>query len=107
MKRFFAIVFFVLFCFPLLAKEDIVFESILKDAIFVPCQPEKYLMAKIEGYWTLKFENGAIVSIGKLDVTEGESLKMAGRQTIWWIGETYRVTRGVQYLEIRLIKSEE
>jgi hypothetical protein len=91
-----------LLCFlviPLLAKETVVFESVLKDAIFSGGG------ATLEhiGWWTLKFENGAVIRVERrtLDFPKDE---------IFWIGKKYQVSKkgfGENNFFVKLIEEGE
>jgi len=92
------------------AEEMIVFESALKDAVFVPLYigaGSAVLDRQMErdfpfaGWWTLKFENGAIVTYYRSPGTSFELIQMykkAGIKgpgsgvDIWWIGKVYIVS---------------
>ena len=74
---------------PLTAKEKIVFESVLKDAEFVPIYAFEVLYEKElpgMGWWTLKFENGAVITINR-------AREKLSKDDIWFIGKEYKVTR--------------
>jgi hypothetical protein len=58
-------------------EEKVKFMSDLKDAVFMPYG------ALGQGFWTLKFDNGAVIMIHD----DGGSL---GARS-WWIGRTYKV----------------
>jgi len=95
-----------LFAFPLIAKEGIVFESVLKDVDFSLLPPtiddmKTYELLKRSAFkekkdlesglawptwWTLKFENGAVITIRKWAWPADEAI-------IWWIGKKYKVTQ--------------
>jgi len=83
MKKYIAILIVCLaFLAPaLIANEEVVFESILKDAIFMHAE------AAFGTWWTLKFENGAIITFDK------EFEVRAPEDGIWWVGKTYVVSK--------------
>ena len=68
------------------AKDNVLFESVLKDADMVIIYK---LNSKLEKrFWTLKFENGAV-----LNIYEGPNAdKIIG--SVWWIGKRYVIYRG-------------
>jgi len=95
-----------LFAFPLVAEEGIVFESALKDVDFCLLPPTKDDIETLElfkrsafrekkdlkvglawpTWWTLKFENGAVITIREKAFPANEAI-------IWWIGKQYKVTQ--------------
>jgi len=92
-----------LFVFPLLAKEKVVFESVLKDADFDPLYAFK--VGSYEetipcmGWWTLKFENGAVITVNRVRL---ESPK----DDIWWVGKEYKVIKKGNYFRAKMIEEE-
>jgi len=92
-------------------KTRILFESVLRDAIFVPVgSVNEMLVQRVEffegeaahvvapkraGYWTLKFDNGAILPIWAGQGPES---------SLWWTGETYRVSESGKFFSARLIR---
>lgn len=82
-----------------LAKEEVLFTSILKDADFYPfyMQPAG---ATRPGWWTLKFENGYIIRVykkNKSDTTE----------EIWQTGKKYVAIRNKKkkkLIEVKLLE---
>ena len=91
------------------AEETIVFESVLKDAVFIPLYisaGSSILNRQMErdfpmaGWWTLKFENGAIITFYRIpgdfelsQMAKKAGIKMLGRGVdIWWIGKVYIVS---------------
>lgn len=93
-----------LFVSPLIAEEEVVFESVLKDAVFCPIDPttviinhaEKYQLPWM-GWWTLKFENGAVIAIKK-------SFRELPKLEIWWIGKRYKVIKEKLYFRAELVE---
>lgn len=78
-----------LLAFPLLAKEKVVFESVLKDADFYPIYVFKDTYEETlpcMGWWTLKFENGAVITANRARLE-------LSKDDIWFIGKKYKVTR--------------
>ena len=88
------------------AKEEIVFESVLKDAIFMPLYvSDNYIQKTVPhfGWWTLKFENGAVITFYR-------GTELLPKSDIWWIGKTYIVSKkgfGENYFFIKLKQEEE
>jgi hypothetical protein len=77
----------ILFCFLIAQdqKESILFESALKDAVFSPDLSRGQTLSPsggMYGWWTLKFENGAVI------LHYSTMVKLSQ----WWIGETYVVS---------------
>jgi hypothetical protein len=83
------------------AKEETLFEDVLRDAEFHPLIITEANLAKINqvvGWWTLKFENGAVVT------TPQYTVGLTSKKDIWWIGKTYIVYKkkfGQNYYSIR------
>lgn len=77
-------------------EEEVVFKSALKDAdfcpllsqseVFQPLEPDPSDPVGWDGWWTLKFENGAIIRVNR-------SWSDRPRNDIWWVGKEYKVTR--------------
>jgi hypothetical protein len=67
-------------------KGNVLFESVLKDAVFVPLE-KSIGETNVYGQWTLKFENGAVIT--KYSGYGGAKENM--KSNIWWIGEEYVV----------------
>jgi len=100
---------------PLTAKdEEVIFESILKDADFCTLPATKTDIGIIEElkldlgwwtWWTLKFENGAVIVISRSALEPKEDV-------VWWIGKEYRVTKETwertqkSYFRAKLIEEE-
>ena len=104
-NRILIIGFICLFIFPLLAKEKIVFESTLKDAVFCPLWvgDSNTTRSNSTGWWTLKFENGAVISFWR-------KMEVLPKNDIWWIGKKYKVTKrgfGKNHFYVKLIEEEE
>jgi len=102
------LVLICLFVFPLIAEEEIVFESVLKDVDFCLLPATKTDMAIIEdlklnlGWWTwwiLKFENGAVIVISRSALEPKEDI-------VWWIGKKYKVIKEKLYFRTELIEKE-
>ncbi len=83
------------------AKEETLFEAVLRDAEFHPLLIAEANLAKINqvvGWWTLKFENGAVVT------TPQYTVGLTSKKDIWWIGKTYIVYKkrfGQYYYSIK------
>lgn len=60
--------------------EEVVFESVLKDAVFMYAQN-----GDLYTTWTLKFENGAVIQFRYEDKSTFPP--------IWWVGKTYVVSK--------------
>jgi hypothetical protein len=104
------------------AKETIVFESALKDAVFIPLYISERTtepMFPAAGWWTLKFENGAVItsyrisgdpirdfSIIKIYKKAGIKLPDPGLD-IWWIGKVYIVSKDEDRPELFIVKLKE
>jgi len=88
---------FCLLIFPLMAKDEVVFESTLKDADFRPFS-SKVGMNNI-GWWTLKFENGAVIR-----VWTGYNSKP--KDDIWWVGKRYKITEDGKFLQAKLTEEK-
>ena len=86
-----------LFIFPLIAKEEVIFESILKDADFHPFTSK--IGANNIGWWTLKFENGAVIR-----VWTGYNTKP--KDDIWWVGKKYTITAEGKFLQAKLTEEK-
>jgi len=86
-------------------QEDIEFESILKDAEFRPGYPHVTRGGEhcFLGWWTLKFENGAVVRMISRD---DRDITIFEPKEIWWIGKKYIVIKKPTYREVRLIEEE-
>jgi hypothetical protein len=94
--------------------KNILFESVLRDAIFVPLMASRDRTVNIVriyegkvshvraanrmGYWTLKFDNGAV-----LPVWSGPD----GSGSLWWIGVNYRVSEGPDSYDVELSDAAE
>ena len=105
MKKVVLIFVIILMIFPLLAqkkitkaelaKKTVLFESALKDAIFiVDNEPDTIFV----GCWTLKFENGAAirvhhVGLGKNPISD-----------IWWIGKNYAAIKKGKIIDVKLLE---
>jgi hypothetical protein len=105
-----AIFFLIIFLsISLWAKEEIIFESILKDAIFIPISVLDKFMGEpivhrdLLGCWTLKFENGAVIRYFSNFTDKPED-------HILWIGKKYIVSkRGDMWpreFKVRLIEEK-
>jgi hypothetical protein len=71
----------------LIAKDEVIFESALKDAVFIPFHGTDENTIGIRwGWWTIKFDNGAIITIHR-------GLGDDATNDIWWVGKTYIVTK--------------
>ena len=55
------------------------------------------------GWWTLKFENGAVVRMISRD---DRDITIFEPKEIWWIGKKYIVIKKPTYREVRLIEEE-
>jgi hypothetical protein len=89
------------------AKEEgtVLFESVLKDADFCfaywnePTRSNYHM-----GYWTLKFENGAVVKSYEFSIGSEEC------KSIWWIGGKYivykRKSKGEWHLRVELLEEK-
>jgi len=67
-------------------KDNVLFESVLTDADMAITYK---LSSRIEKrYWTLKFENGAV-----LNIYEGPNADVI-LGSVWWIGKRYVIYRG-------------
>jgi len=86
-------------------QENVEFESILKDAEFRPGYPYVTKSNKhcFLGWWTLKFENGAVVRIIARD---DRDITIFEPKDIWWIGKKYAVIKMPTYFEVRLLEEE-
>ena len=95
---------------PLIAKEEeVAFESILKDADFCPLSSLSNPLLPLEiedpdpvgwdGWWTLKFENGAVITINR-------SWTKYPKWDIWWIGKEYKVVKEKYCFLATLIEKE-
>jgi len=86
-------------------KENIEFESILKDAEFHPGYPYITRSKKhcFLGWWTLKFENGAVVRAISRDDQDATIFEP---KDVWWIGKKYVVIKMPSYREIRLLEKD-
>lgn len=95
------VIFFALSLFSL-AADTVLFESILKDAVFIPLYISMHPTEKsvpAAGWWTLKFENGAVISVYR------EPAKPLPKDDVWWIGKVYEVSKkgfGENYLIVKL-----
>ena len=110
MRKFILILTLFLLILPLIAKEEeVVFKSILKDANFCPLhsvEVEAFFAVlrkgdafSWEGWWTLKFENGAVITINR-------SWANLPKHDIWWIGKEYKVIKEKFCLRATLIEEE-
>ena len=109
MKKLILVSMLFFLILPLTAEdEEIVFESILKDAEFCSLAATKADMKMIEDldlslgwwtWWTLKFENGAVIVISRSALEPKEDI-------VWWIGKEYRVTKEKTYFRANLIEEE-
>lgn len=100
MKKYaLALVFCLTFLAPaLIAKDEpkieVIFESALKDAIYCPLYDSELASLRTNfsadvGWWTLKFENGAVIRYWKntfINVNKADG-------DIWWIGKVYVVSK--------------
>jgi len=86
-------------------KENIEFESILKDAEFHPGYP--YITrSKIHcfvGWWTLKFENGAVT---RIICRDDQDATMFFPKDTWWIGKRYVVINMGSWREVKLLEKK-
>jgi len=105
------------------AKETIVFESALKDAVFIPLYIGERTIGEpafpAAGWWTLKFENGAIITSYRMsgdpirDFSIIKIYKKAGIKwpgpglDIWWIGKVYTVSKDEDKSELFIVKLKE
>jgi len=104
------------------AKETIVFESALKDAVFLPLYISERTtepMFPAAGWWTLKFENGAVITSYRMsgdpirDFSIIKIYKKAGIKwpglglDIWWIGKVYTVSKDEDRPELFIVKLKE
>lgn len=89
------------------AKEEgnVLFESVLKDADFRHAYWNEPTRSNCHiGYWTLKFENGAVIKSYEFSVGPEE------RASVWWIGKQYVVykkkSKGEWHLRVELMENE-
>lgn len=80
-----------------LQKKKVLFESTLKDAIFIVDNEPNTIF---QGCWTLKFDNGAVlrvhhVGLGKNPIND-----------IWWVGKKYAAIKKGKIIDVRLIEEE-
>jgi len=106
-KLILAFMFFFLILPIIAEEEEVVFESILKDADFRPLYTVKTPFDSLRdgdpfgwsGWWTLKFENGAVITINR-------SWLNLPKHDIWWIGKEYKVSKEKFCFRAKLIEKE-